>query len=203
MHQAADFLDQLAVHRLTDDDVSQLKGQAQPTILMSNVPTTVWSKSLCQRARDPLFVVSGFLNSFVPKAERGLTNYAVLWVSIRGGWNGQIHLFSCWTFGTLAPECSLLLKHDSNNLGCPNTFHAVNSCRSASSHKTPYFLPHTVEVYFCKIRMLYWGVSKNQKSKIQRMPYLIPGHWSREAQNSFCFCSSSSGRPPPSLRWLQ
>ena len=27
---------------------------------------------------------------FLPKAERGLTNYAVLWVSIRGGWNGQI-----------------------------------------------------------------------------------------------------------------
>ena len=31
------------------------------------------------------------------------------------------------------------------------------------------------------------------------MPYLIPFHWSREAQNSFCFCSSSSGRPPLAL----
>ena len=35
--------------------------------------------------------------------------------------------------------------------------------------------------------------------EIQRVPSLIPFHWSREAQNSFCFCSSSSGRPPSTI----
>ena len=65
-----------------------------------------------KRACGPFFVVSGFLDSFVPKAERGLTNYAVLWAGIRGCWNGQIHLFSCWTFGTIA-----LLRRDTDNLG--------------------------------------------------------------------------------------
>ena len=41
--------------------------------------------------------------------------------------------------------------------------------------------------------------SKKKTFEIQRVPYLIPFHWSREAQNSFCFCSSSSGRPPLAL----
>ena len=40
------------------------------------------------------------------------------------------------------------------------------------------------------------GVSKKTIFEIQQVPYLSPFHWSREAQNNFCFCSSSSGRPP-------
>ena len=50
---------------------------------------------------------------------------------------------------------------------------------------------------FVKMGLSHQGVSKNPTFEIQRVPYLIPFHWSREAQNSFCFCSSSSGRPPP------
>ena len=41
--------------------------------------------------------------------------------------------------------------------------------------------------------------SKKPTFEIQWVPYPIPFHWSREAQNSFCFCSSSSGRPPLAL----
>ena len=67
---AADFLDQLA-NRLTDDDPSssQLKGQTQPTIIMSNVPTTVWSPRVFVRAAR--LVISGarpvFCGFWVPQ----------------------------------------------------------------------------------------------------------------------------------------
>ena len=54
----------------TDDDASssQLKGQTEPTILMSNVPTTVWSPRVFVRSR---LVISGlrpvFCGFWVPQ----------------------------------------------------------------------------------------------------------------------------------------
>ena len=65
--RAADFLDS---NGSTDDDASssQLKGQTQPTILMSNVPTTVWSPRVFVRSR---LVISGarpvFCGFWVPQ----------------------------------------------------------------------------------------------------------------------------------------
>ena len=39
-------------------------------------------------------------------------------------------------------------------------------------------------------------MGKKWKSKFHRVPYLIPFHWSREAQNSVCFRDCSTGMPP-------
>ena len=38
-------------------------------------------------------------------------------------------------------------------------------------------------------------MGKFGRSKIWRVPHLIPFHWSGEAQNSLCFHDCSSGRP--------
>ena len=41
------------------------------------------------------------------------------------------------------------------------------------------------------------GVSKKTTFEIQRVPYLSPFHWSREAQNNFCFCFIAHLEGPP------
>ena len=64
------------------------------------------------------------------------------------------------------------------------------------------WIPNTKSAVSC-IRGYYQYMGKNKKFEIQWVPYLIPFHWPREAQNSFCFWDCMSGRPSPAFFWLQ